>query len=293
MNMQAAVRPNTTVNPSTLSRMLGQIVLWIFLLAIAFLTIFPVLIAILGSFKTNLELTTGATIFPSNWMFENYVQAWKQANFSTFTWNSMFVSISTTVGTLIVASMAAYVIDRLGFPGKKLYIAIQGCTLFVSVGAVVLRPQFELMISLNLHTSLWAVVLILISAHAYIFFILLSFMNGIPRELDEAATIDGCSLGGTYWRVILPLLRPGLAVCALFTFRAAWNEYLLPLVFTMSKPNLQTLTVGLANLKYGVAAASQTHFMMAGACLSILPILVVYIFANKSFMQMTSGSLKG
>jgi raffinose/stachyose/melibiose transport system permease protein len=291
--VETAAMPQKHTPKFSVSRIATHTVLWIFLLIIAFLTLFPVLIAILGSFKTNLELTTGATIFPSSWQFNNYVQAWKQANFSTYTWNSLFVSITTTVGTLIVASMAAYVIDRLNFFGKKWFIAIQGCTLFISVGAVVLRPQFELMIALKLHTSLWAVILILISAHAYIFFILLSFMNGIPRELDEAATIDGCSLAGTYWRIVLPLLRPGLAVSALFTFRSAWNEYLLPLVFTMSKPNLQTLTVGLANLKYGVSAASQTHFMMAGACLSILPILVVYIFANKSFMQMTSGSLKG
>lgn len=118
-------------------------------------------------------------------------------------------------------------------------------------------------------------------------------MKGIPRELDEAARIDGSSLSRTFWTIILPLLGPGLGVGALFTFRGAWNEYLLPLVFTMTKPELQTLTVGLANLKYGISAASQTHYMMAGACLSILPILVAYVFANKSFMQMTAGSLKG
>jgi raffinose/stachyose/melibiose transport system permease protein len=201
--------------------------------------------------------------------------------------------MTTTVGTLIVASMAAFVVDRVHFPGKKLYVGIQAFTLFISIGAVVLRPQFELMIELHLHSSLWGVILIMISQHAYIFFILLSFMSGIPKELDEAATIDGSSLAGTYFKIVLPLLAPGLGVGALFTFRGAWNEYLLPLVFTMSKPELQTLTVGLANLKYGMSAASQTHYMMAGACLSILPILVVYIFANKSFMQMTSGSLKG
>jgi raffinose/stachyose/melibiose transport system permease protein len=268
-------------------------VLWIFLLVIAFLTLFPVVIAILGSFKSNLELTVGATILPVQWQFDNYIQAWRQANFSTFTWNSLFVSIATTVGTLLVASMAAYVVDRLIFPGKRWYVGIQAFTLFISIGAVVLRPQFELMIKLHLHTSLWGVVLILISAHAYIFFILLSFMGGIPKELDEAAYIDGSSLTGIYFRIILPLLGPGLGVSALFTFRAAWNEYLLPLVFTMSKPDLQTLTVGLANLKYGASAALQTNFMLAGASLSILPILIVYIFANKSFMQLTSGSIKG
>lgn len=272
---------------------LGKTSLWCFLLVFAFITLIPVVITILGSFKTNSELTAGATFLPSKWQFSNYLEAWKQANFSTYTMNSLIVSLSVVAGTLVVSSMAAYVVDRLEFFGKRIYIGMQSFTMFVAVGAVVLRPQFDLMVKLHLHSSLWGVILILISAHASIFFILLSFMKGIPRELDEAARIDGSSLGRTFWTIILPLLGPGLGVGALFTFRGAWNEYLLPLVFTMTKPELQTLTVGLANLKYGISAASQTHYMMAGACLSILPILVAYVFANKSFMQMTAGSLKG
>jgi raffinose/stachyose/melibiose transport system permease protein len=267
--------------------------LWAFLLVVAFLTVFPVITAFLGSFKTNAELTGGATILPSSWQFDNYVQAWKQANFSRFTFNSMWVAAAVTVGTLLITAMAAYVVDRMSFPGKRIYVGIQAATMFISIGAVVLRPQYDLMIRLHLNTTLWAVIIILISSHAYIFFILLSFMSAIPKDLDEAALIDGSSPANTFWRVILPLLRPGLGVAALFTFRGAWNEYLLPLVFTMSNPKLQTLTVGLANLRYGISAASQTHYMMAGACLSILPLLVVYVLANKSFMQMTAGSVKG
>lgn len=268
-------------------------VLWAFLLLVLLFTLFPIVITILGSFKTNAELTAGATFLPSSWQLGNYAEAWTQAGFATYSFNSFYVAILVTAGTLIVASMAAYVVDRMNFVGKKIYVGIQAFTMFVSIGAVVLRPQFELMIDLKLNNSLWGVILILISAHASAFFILLSFMNGIPRELDEAARIDGCSQGSIYARIILPLLTPGLGVAGLFAFRGAWNEYLLPFVFTLSKPELQTLTVGLANLKYGVAAASQTHFMMAGACLSILPMLLVYVFANKSFMQMTAGSLKG
>ncbi|MRN56026.1 carbohydrate ABC transporter permease [Paenibacillus monticola] len=276
-----------------IKNILGNTVLWAFLLIFGLVTLVPVVITILGSFKTNVELTTGATFLPSKWHFSNYSEAWRIANFSTYTMNSLIVALSAVVGTLLVSSMAAYVVDRMDFIGKKIYVSMQAFTMFVAVGAVVLRPQFDLMVKLNLHSSLWGVILILISAHASIFFILVSFMKGIPKDLDEAAKIDGSSLGRTFWRIILPLLGPGLGVGALFTFRGAWNEYLLPLVFTMTKPELQTLTVGLANLKYGISAASQTHYMMAGACLSILPILVAYIFANKSFMQMTAGSLKG
>jgi len=273
--------------------MTANAVLWLFLLAIALFTLFPVVMTILGSFKSNMELTSGATLLPQKWLFSNYVEAWQQANFSVYTWNSVFVSTAATIGTLLVASMAGYVVDRRNFVGKKLFVALQASTMFISIGAVVLRPQFELMVSLNLHTSLWGVVLILISAHATTFFILLGFFKAIPHDLDEAATLDGCSFTGIYWRIILPLLRPGLGVAALFAFRAAWNEYILPLVFTMNNPMQQTLTVGLANLRYANSAAMQTQLMMAGACLSMLPLLVVYLLANKTFMQVTAGSIKG
>ncbi|MDD9266387.1 carbohydrate ABC transporter permease [Paenibacillus sp. MAHUQ-63] len=285
------------VNKRTQSFSIGQFggrcLLWIFLLLTAVLIAFPVVVTFLGSLMSNHEITKGGSIIPASWQFMNYKEAWIQANFARFTWNSLFLSGMTTIGTLVVASMAAYVVDRMSFPGKKLFVGIQAATMFISIGAVVIRPQFELMVKLHLHTNLWGVVLILVSGHAYIFFILLSFLQGISRELDEAARIDGCSSGGIFWRIILPLMRPGLGVGALFTFCGAWNEYLRPLVFTMTNPKLQTLTVGLSYLRYGASAAVQTHYMLAGACLSILPLLLVYMVANRSFMQMTAGSLKG
>ncbi|MFB9273452.1 carbohydrate ABC transporter permease [Cohnella cellulosilytica] len=276
-----------------LRKAIARIFLWVFLLVVAFFTLFPVLMAVLGSFKTNIELTAGATLFPKQWQFSNYLEAWRGANFSLYTWNSLFVSGTATIGALLVATMAGYVVDRRDFAGKRLFVFLQASTMFISIGAVVLRPQFELMVKLHLNTSLWGVILILISAHASTFFILIGFFKGIPREIDESAMLDGCSFMGIYWRIVLPLLKPGLGVAALFAFRAAWNEYILPLVFTMNNTKLQTLTVGLANLRYGSGAAMQTHLMMAGACLSILPILIVYIFANKSFMHVTAGSIKG
>lgn len=273
--------------------LLGRIALWTFLIVVAFLILFPVVLAFLGSVKTNAELTAGGTILPESWQLTNYVFAWKEANFARYSWNSIFVSVTTTVGTLFIVSMAAYAVDRLDFFGKKAFVAMQASTMFISIGAVVLRPQFELMIQLKLHTSLWGVILILISAHAAIFFILLSFMKAIARDLDEAAMIDGASFFRTYRSIILPLLLPGLGVAGLFTFRGAWNEFILPQVFTMNNPDMQVLTVGLAALRYGSSAAAQTHIMMAGACLSILPLLVAYVLANKSFMQVTAGSIKG
>jgi len=265
----------------------------LFLLALTIFTLFPLVMMIAGSLKTSAELLNSTNLLPMKWEFQNYAEAWRQTNFARFTWNSTFISVVSTIGTLLVAAMAAYVTDRRDFPGKRLYIIVQSATLFVSVGAVVLRPQYDLMVKLHLNTSLWGVILILISAHASTYFILSGFFKAIPRELDEAAMIDGSGFVRTFFSVILPLLRPGLGVAGLFAFRHGWNEYILPLVFTMTSPELQPLTVGLANLRYGSSAAMQTNLMLAGACLSVLPMLVVYIIANKSFMQMTAGSLKG
>ncbi|CAM4225723.1 carbohydrate ABC transporter permease [Paenibacillus alkaliterrae] len=277
----------------TIRKMLIRTPVWLLLLVTAALMLFPIIIALLGSFKTNLELTTGATLLPLKWQFQNYVQAWNQADFSGFTFNSLYVAVFATVGTLLVSSMAAYAVDRVAFKGKKLFIFLQSFTLFISIGAVVLRPQFDLMVSIGLQKSLWGVIIIIISAHATAFFMVIGFFRGIPKDLDEAALIDGCNFYSTFWRIILPLLRPALAVVALFTFRNAWNEYILPLVFSLSRPDLQTLPVGLANLRYGAGAAVENQLMLAGACISILPLLIVYLFANRSFMQVTVGSVKG
>lgn len=271
----------------------GFALIGVFLLVMTVLTVFPLVMMIAGSLKSNSELMSSTAILPVKWQFENYAEAWRQTNFARFTWNSTLLSVVSTIGTLLVAAMAAYVTDRREFPGKRLYVTVQASTLFISVGAVVLRPQYDLMVKLHLNTSLWGVILILISAHASTYFILTGFFKSIPRELDEAAMIDGSGFIRTFYKVILPLLAPGLGVAGLFAFRHGWNEYILPLVFTMTNPELQTLTVGLANLRYGSSAAMQTHLMLAGACLSVLPMLLVYIVANKSFMQMTAGSLKG
>lgn len=277
----------------SIRKIILRIPVWLLLLTTSALMLFPIIIAILGSLKTNLELTTGATFLPSTWEFKNYLTAWTQADFSAFTFNSLFVSVFVTVGTLLVAAMAAYAVDRVAFKGKRIYILLQSFTLFISIGAVVLRPQFDLMVSIGLQKSLWGVIIILISAHATAFFMVIGFFRGIPKELDEAALIDGCNFYSIFWRIILPLLRPALAVVALFTFRGAWNEYILPLVFSLTRPELQTLPVGLAGLRYGAGAAVENQLMLAGACISILPLLLVYLFANRSFMQVNVGAVKG
>lgn len=276
-----------------LRRALSFLAVWTFLISVLIFTLFPIVMAFLGSFKTAAELATGASFWPKQWNVGNYITAWREANFAVFTWNSIYMSFFSTLGTVLVSSMAAYAVDRRTFFGKKAFVTLQASTMFVAMGAIMLRPQFDVMVALRLNTSLWGVIILNISAHAFAFFILLGFMKGIPRDMDEAAKIDGAGFAHTFARIILPLLLPGIGVTSLFAFRNAWNEYIMPLVFTMTQPKLQVLTVGLANLKYSPDGTVQSNMMLAGACLSMIPILIVYLIANRTFLQVNVGAVKG
>lgn len=178
---QPTGRPQTAPRPSGYAgRIAVRTLMWLFLLATALLTLFPLLMTLTGSLKTGAEMMTGGSLLPAKLQFANYAEAWKQANFARYTWNSAFMSVMVTVGTLLVASMAAYVVDRRNFPGKRIYVTVQASMMFISVGAIVLRPQFDLMVALHLNTTLWGVILILVSAHSSTFFMLQGFFKAIP-----------------------------------------------------------------------------------------------------------------
>jgi multiple sugar transport system permease protein len=282
---------------SKLKRMtVGEMAIYGFLLVIAIITVYPILYVIFGSFKENQELVLGGTqLLPEKFILTNYIQAWNIGNFARYTWNSVFLSVTVMVLTLIITSMAGYCYARKEFPMKNLLYNLMIMFMFINVGSISLRPLFELAVKLNLNRSLWGVIFIAIGGgQATYIFLVRGFMNTIPKELDEAARIDGCGFFETYWRIILPVLKPALASVALLSFRGAWNEYILPLVFTMSNAKLRPLTVGVVALKNTGDGAAAWNIMFAGSAISIIPIIIVYLLASKQFMTgLTSGSVKG
>lgn len=268
---------------------------WSFLLAVAVVLLFPVAYAVLGSFKSNQELTTGGTILPKEWRFENYVEAWNIANFGKYIWNSLFLCFWQVWGSLFIGSMTAYCIARREFPGRKLLVGAYTALMFISIGPLTLRPLYEMAVNLQVNNSLWPVVIILIGGQQAVnIFILSAYIKTIPRELDEAAALDGAGFFRIYWQIVMPLAKPALGVVALFEFRHTWNEYLYPLVFTLNNPDLRPLSVGVAALRYNDTAATQWNLMLTGAAISIIPLLIVYFFTNKAFISgLSSGALKG
>ncbi len=273
---------------------LGNTGLYILLSMLVILIIFPVLYAFLGSFKTNAEVTLGGTIFPQKWMVENYVTAWKQANFAVYTMNSLIICLSTVVLALFISSSAGYCLARRNFPGKKILNAAYLSTIFISVGALIYKPLFMVMVHLHLQNSLLAIILIQVGGQATNVFLISRFLAEIPIELDESAQIDGCTFFRTFWNIILPLLKPVLGVVGLFMFRLSWNDYVLPSIFTMARPDLRPLTVGVVALKYGANAAAEWHLMLAGAMFALFPMIIIYLIANKQFLNgLTAGAVKG
>lgn len=267
---------------------------WAFIIVIIIFTMFPVVYILLGSFKNNLELMTGGNIIPKVWTIANYIDAWKKANFALYTWNSIIFCFFVTIGALLISSMAGYCIARKDFPFKKLIVGAYLATMFITLGAVIYRPLYLMMVGLGLNKTLAGVILIQIGSQGTNVFLVSKFVQNISKELDEAAKIDGCSTFRIYWNIILPLIRPILGVVGLFSFRDAWNAYILPAIFTMTNKKLMTLTVGVVSLKYSDSTATQWNIMVAGASLAVIPMLVVYIFANKQFISgLTVGSVKG
>ena len=263
---------------------------------VAFLTLYPIFYVVLGAFKKNQELLTGGiNIFPSEWIVQNFIDAWNSANFAVYTGNSIFLALSVMILTLVVTSMAGYVFARKNFRGKELIYGLFVAFMFVNVGSVTLRPRFELAVKLKMNQSLLSVILIAAgTAQTTYIFLVRGFVNTIPKELDEAAMIDGCTFFQIYHMVILPLLKPILATIALLSFRGGWNEYIMPLVFTMSNEKMRPLTVGVTMLKNSGDGTAAWNLMFAGATISIVPIVVIYIFSSKHFMSgMTAGAVKG
>ena len=262
----------------------------------AIIMLYPVVYITLGSFKENQELLLGgARLLPKKFVVSNYIEAWQTANFSVYTINSIFLGVGTMVLSVISCTMAGYVFARKSFRFKELLYSTFVAFMFVNVGSVTLRPLFELAIKIHLNTSLWFVVFIIAgTSQATNIFLCRGYVNSIPKELDEAAKIDGCTFFQIFYRILFPLLKPITATVALLSFRSGWNEYILPLVFTMTNDSMRPLTVGVNMLKNNGDGAAAWNIMFAGATLAIVPMIIIYCIFSRYFMQgMTAGAVKG
>ncbi|MFC4025245.1 carbohydrate ABC transporter permease [Oceanobacillus longus] len=258
-----------------------KVIVYTLLIAYSLLTLLPFFWSILTSFKTTAEIAGGETIFPEIWSLSGY-QTILESQYTRWVFNSIFVSLIVTVLNLIFNTMAGYAFARIQFRGRNMLFSLM--LLLIMVPSQVTMIPLYIVISdlglINTHMSLIFTTMINI---AYIFMMRQFFIN-FPKDVEEAAAMDGLSKIGTFFRIVIPNARPALATQGIFVFMAIWNEFMKPLLF-ISSPDKYMLTQGLNALSKQFMNATAWDVIMAGALLSIIPIFILYIFLNKYFIQ--------
>ena len=254
----------------------------------ALIMVAPLLWTLLLSLKSNVELigNSGAAVHPP-YTFENYVAIF--GNSSTMRWllNSIVVSLCTTAGVLVLASLAGFGFARLEFPFRRTLFVFVLLGLAIPSQAIIL-PQHQLFAWLHLHNSYPGLVLPGLVAPFGVF-LMTTYMRAIPKELDEAALLDGASRWTIFWKVILPQTIPAQSTLAVFTFLGSWNDYWWPLI-SATRSDMYTLTVGLAASQMNYAQTSGLGFLMAQAVFASNPIFIVYIVFQKQIVRAMAGA---
>lgn len=279
-------------------RNIGKIFKHVILIALALVMLFPVVYVFLASFKTNMEiLANPASIIPEHPTLDNYKDLFNGMNFPLFKtlWNSTYYTTISVCITLFLSSMLGYVFARGKFKGKGIIFGVFIALMFVNLGSITMYPNFETLERLHISKGLPAVLLIkcfgMPMANVYL---VKGFIEGIPYDVDEAARIDGCSFALIFFRIILPMLTPILATIAILTFNGTWNDYMTPMIYTMTKPEQATLIVKVIELKSSGAAAGSWNLVLAGTTIALIPVLIIYIVFNRMIVDgIAEGAVKG
>ena len=278
------------IEQNTVRKKISKTIVFILLLIVAFAMAVPFIWMLSSSFKFDKEIFA----YPIAWIPEvfrwsNYAEVWTRIAFPTYYLNTLKLAVIITVGQLFTCSLAAYSFSKLHYPGRdKLFLAYIA-TLMIPWHATMI-PQFIVIKNLGLYGSHWALIVMQVFSPFGVF-ILRQFMLGIPIEINQSARIDGCSEFGIYWRMILPLSKPGLATLTVFTFNFVWNDYLAPMIY-LEDDVLKTIQLGLVSFKS--TYSMEYGLIMAGTVSSLIPIILIYIFAQKYLIEgVTFSGLKG
>ncbi|AKS37774.1 ABC transporter permease [Anoxybacillus gonensis] len=261
---------------------IGKALLYTILVLYAIVTMIPFLWALSSSFKTLEEIVSGSIRFiPEHFTLDNYKQIFiEQELFPRWFMNSVIIAVTVTVLNLIFNSMAGYALARLHFRGKQTIFMIILAVLMIPA-QVTMIPNYLILKQLGWLNSYQGMIVPAMINATFIFMMRQFFIN-FPKELEEAAALDGLSRIGTFFRIVLPLARPALAAQAIFVFMGSWNDFMRPLII-LSDPNLFTLPLGLNSFKGQYI--SYWNYIMAASMVFTMPVLVIYAFFNRYFIK--------
>lgn len=279
-----------------LRKNLARVTVYAVLIALSLFILMPVAWMVTAALKPDL---TPVFTVPTEWVPTKYFQ-WRNfirvftgtgLPFLQYTINSCIVVVGNIIGSLISCSLVAYGFARLRFRGSKVLFYVVVITMLIPWQALMV-PRFFMFLKIGWYGTLWPLIVPSFGGTAFFIFLIRQYMRTIPRELDEAARVDGLNSWQIFWRIILPLSTPALTVCAVFAFLWNWNDLLGPLIY-LSSNNKFTVAIGLANLAQS-AGNAQWNLLMAANFLSIIPPILVYFFLQRKLIGgIASVGLKG
>jgi ABC-type glycerol-3-phosphate transport system permease component len=242
----------------------------------------PIVLIFLSAFKTGSEIVlVPPKLLPDQFMLDNYAKVFASMPFGRYFFNSVFVVGSVTSVGLLVSSLAGYVFGKFEFPGKNLFYFLVLATIMIPLEVIVV-PLFLVVRSFRWINSYWALIVPFI-ANPFGIFLMRQFMHTVPNSLIDSARIDGCSEVRIFWSIILPVVKPALAVLAIYTFWWNWNIFIWPLV-VVSSTEMRTLPLGIANL-FTYKGSPRYDLLMAASSLAILPVVTVFLVFQRHFVK--------
>ena len=277
-------------------RMISSVVYHLLVAAFGFIMIYPLLWMVLSSFKpTDMILPTASSLIPKEFTLRNYIQGWKGFmgySFGTFFINSFIISLSSTFGTLFSSSLVAFALQRLQFKGRKILFTLVLSTMMLPA-QILMIPQFMWFRHLNWVGTYYPMILpYFFAIQGFFVYLIMNFIGGIPKSLDEAAKIDGCSYYQIFFQIILPLIVPALVTSAIFSFIWRWDDYLSALLY-VNRASMRPVALAL-QLFNDPSSGSDIGSTLAMSTLSIVPATIIFlVFQKQVYAGLASGSVKG
>lgn len=277
-------------------RAVKAVIYHILVFAVGLVMIYPLIWMVMSSFKpTNTIFQTAGSLIPETFTFENYINGWKgfaKVTFATIFKNSLFISVVATIGTVISSAIVAYGFARFKFKGKKLLFSAMLLSMMLPA-QVLMIPQYLWYQKLNWVGSYMPLIVpYFFAIQGFFVYLISNFISGIPRDLDEAAKIDGCSYVSIFTKIILPLIKPALVTAGIFSFMWRWDDFLSALLY-VNKSAKYPVSLAL-KLFCDPGSSSDYGAMFAMASLSILPSVLIFIFFQRYLVEgISTSGLKG
>lgn len=289
--MKAATR-TITLEKYSIGRIFFTVCKYVLLLFAAFCALVPLVSCVITAFKTKEEYnSTNVMTLPESWLyFDNFITAWKQANMGKAFLNSFLVLLFVLLGSTLFSAMLAYVLNRFQFRGNKLIRNLFMISTLIP-GIATQVTIYQIMYTLGLVNTLYGYIILMLGTDVISIYIFLQYFDNLPKTLDEAAILDGCTYIGVFFKILLPLLKPAIVTSAILKGVSTYNEYYMANLYLQDKNAYPVVSTSL--FTFTGPMGSQYNYICAGVLITVIPMLILFIFCQKQiYSGMAQGAVK-